>query len=220
MGGMKMIMPEKIFVTGTDTGVGKTLICAILMILFDSSCYWKPIQTGSEEGTDRAWIKNSTGLPEERFFPEVYNFKKPLSPHAASVLENTVIDLSSITVPETKKRLIVEGAGGVMVPLNDREFMLDLMKHLGFPVLIVCRSTLGTINHTLLTITALRSKELDVIGVIMNGPLNESNRKAIEYYGRVPVIGQVEPLSVVTPETLRKAASGWTIETDIHLFPF
>jgi dethiobiotin synthase len=198
-------LPERIFVTGTDTGVGKTLVCAALMVTFDSAYYWKPVQTGSEEGTDTEWIRNITGLPAERFIPEAYCLKKPLSPHAAAVLEGVTIDPSSIIPPSVDGRLIVEGAGGVMVPLNDHHFMLDLMKQFGFPVLVVARSTLGTINHTLLTLMALRHAGLEVTGVVMNGPLNESNKKAIEHFGKVPVLAQVEPLEKITPDFLRKA---------------
>lgn len=198
-------LPERIFVTGTDTGVGKTLVCAALMSVFDNAFYWKPIQTGSEEGTDTEWIKRVTGLPNERFIPEAYCFKKPLSPHEAASLENATIDLHSIELPNVSGRLIVEGAGGVMVPINDRYFILDLIKHLGLPALVVSRSTLGTINHSLLTLMALRNAGIDIVGVIMNGPRNESNKKSIEYYGKTFVIAQIEPISVVNVENIKRA---------------
>ncbi|MCX7823862.1 MAG: dethiobiotin synthase [Syntrophobacterales bacterium] len=196
-------LPPRVFVTGTDTGVGKTLVCAALMLASNNTYYWKPIQTGSEEGTDKEWIRGVTGLPKERFLPEVYCFRKPLSPHAASALENVTIDISSISVPKVGGRLIVEGAGGVMVPLNKHQLMIDLMKQLKLPLLIVARSTLGTINHSLLTISALRNAGLNIIGVVMNGPRNESNKEAIEHYGKVSVVAQIEPLSVIKAETLQ-----------------
>lgn len=199
------ILPEKIFVTGTDTGVGKTLVCAALMTAFDSAYYWKPVQTGSEEGTDTDWIRSVTGLPKERFLPEAYCFKKPLSPHVASAFEGESIDVNSIRLPQLEGRLIVEGAGGVMVPLNDRHLMIDLMKQLGLPVLVVARSTLGTINHTLLTLLALRNAGLHVSGVIMNGPLNEYNRHAIEHFGKIKVLAQIPPLELISAETLLKS---------------
>ncbi|MGC8719241.1 MAG: dethiobiotin synthase [Thermodesulforhabdaceae bacterium] len=203
-------LPEKIFVTGTDTGVGKTFVCAALMTVLNSSCYWKPVQTGSEEGTDTDWIRSVTGLPKERFLPEAYCFRKPLSPHAASALEGVAIDMCSIVLPQVEGRLIVEGAGGVMVPLNDHHLMIDLMKHLGLPVLVVARSTLGTINHTLLTLLALRNAGLEVCGVIMNGPRNESNRRAIEQFGKTVVLAEITPLDVVNAGTLRKSLlDGW-----------
>lgn len=205
MGKMIENLPKRVFVTGTDTGVGKTLVCAALMVTFDSAYYWKPVQTGSEEGTDTEWIRSITGLSAERFIPEAYCLKKPLSPHAAAILEGVTIDPSSIIPPPVNGRLIVEGAGGVMVPLNNHHFMLDLIKQFSFPVLVVSRSTLGTINHTLLTLMALRHAGLEVAGVIMNGPLNESNKKAIEHFGNVPVLAQVEPLEKITPDFLRKA---------------
>lgn len=197
-------MPDGIFVTGTDTGVGKTFVCALLMISFEDTCYWKPIQTGSAEGTDREWIRRVTGLPDYRFIPEVYCFKDPVSPHLASMQEKRRIDLSNIRLPALPSRkLVVEGAGGVMVPINEDKFMLDLMLYLGFPVLVVARSTLGTINHTLLTISALRNSGVEVLGVILNGPRNKHNREAIEYYGNVRVIGEIEPVPRVTVNVLR-----------------
>ncbi|MEJ5300194.1 MAG: dethiobiotin synthase [Thermodesulforhabdaceae bacterium] len=205
MGEIVKDLPERLFVTGTDTGVGKTLICAALMVSFDNVYYWKPVQTGSEEGTDTEWIRNVTGLPSERFIPEAYCLKKPLSPHAAAELEGITLDPFAIVPPVVNGRLIVEGAGGVMVPLNSHYFMLDLMKFFGFPVLVVSRSTLGTINHTLLTLMALRNAGLDVAGVVLNGPLNESNKKAIEHFGKVSVVAQVEPLDTIKLDTLRKA---------------
>jgi dethiobiotin synthetase len=175
------------FVTGTDTGVGKTVIAAALTLGLKGT-YWKPIQTGLESDTE--WVKKSTG---SSFLPEVYRFALPESPHFAARQEGVAISLSKIELPPVRP-LIVEGAGGVMVPLNDKELMIDLMQHLGLPLIVVSRSTLGTINHTLLTLERLRQARLPIAGVVLNGPKNPHNRAAIEQYGRVKVLGEVEPI--------------------------
>ena len=196
--------PEKIFITGTDTDVGKTIISALLVLGLGAR-YWKPIQSGTEESTDVQKIQKMTGLEEEYFLPETYMLKAPLSPHLAARLERVTIDLNEIVLPDIEGPLIVEGAGGVMVPINDRHFMLDLMKKLSLPVLIVARSTLGTINHTLLTVDKLRQAGLEILGVVLNGPQNSGNKESIEKYGRVNVLAEVEPLPELTHHTLRKA---------------
>lgn len=177
------------FITGTDTGVGKTFISAILMAGL-KGYYFKPIQTGSKEDIDRLWIQKHTGLETKHFLPETYLFQNPVSPHLAASLEKKHIDLTLINLP-LKKPLIVEGAGGILVPLNKSHFMLDLMKKFSLPIILVARSTLGTINHTLLSLNLLREHNLKVVGIVLNGPPNLENKEAIEYYGKVKVVAQI-----------------------------
>ncbi len=196
-------LPEKIFVTGTDTEVGKSLVSAVLMAGLEGR-YWKPIQAGLEDITDTEWIRKVTELPVDHFLPELYRLRLPLSPHAAARAEGVRIELERFNLPETEGSLVVEGAGGVMVPLDERHFMLDLMKKLGIPVLLVARSGLGTINHTLLSLEKLRGAGLALVGVVMNGEKNPGNREAIEFYGRVKVIAEIEPLNTLNPEILRQ----------------
>lgn len=198
-------MSNRFFVTGTDTGVGKTLVSALLCAGLDAK-YWKPIQTGAREGTDRQTVMRLAGLSRDRTLPEVYRFAPPVSPHLASKRADVQIDLRKITVPESadSEALIVEGAGGALVPINDRQFMTDLMKHLGIPVILVSRTSLGTINHTLLSLAALRAARIEVRGVVMSGKKNDENRKAIEKYGQTPVIGFVPPLRRIDPVTLKR----------------
>ena len=200
--------PKSFFVTGTDTGVGKTVVCAILTAGL-SAAYWKPIQSGTEELTDTNWIQRATGLPDFHFIPETYRLSKPLSPHAAALSDGIRIKLDEIRLPQTDflPHLIVEGAGGVMVPINDRQYMVDLMKYLNLPVLLVARSTLGTINHTLLSLQSLRHNGLNVIGVVMNGPKNQINRMAIELYGNVKVCAEVDILPEITPQSIFESYS-------------
>jgi dethiobiotin synthetase len=199
-----MSKPIRFFVTGTDTGVGKTLVSALLCAGLDA-IYWKPIQTGTRQGTDRQTVMRLAGLSRDRTRPEIYRFAPPVSPHLASKRVGVRIDLRKIAIPEmaNNEALIVEGAGGVLVPINDRQLMTDLMQHLGMPAILVCRTSLGTINHTLLSLAALRAARIEVRGVAMSGKRNNENRKAIEHYGDVPVIGFVPPLREIDPATLQ-----------------
>lgn len=198
-------LPSKLFVTGTGTDIGKTLVSAVLMA-GTRGCYWKPIQSGIEETTDTQWIKAVTGLPENHFWPECYRLHQPLSPHAAAALDGVHIDLAAIRLPVSKlsQHLIVEGAGGLMVPLNEHHFMLDVIIQCQLPVLLVAASGLGTINHTLLSLEMLRRHHIEIAGVVLNGPLNPSNRHAIEYYGQTSVVAQIEPLPLVNASVLQR----------------
>jgi dethiobiotin synthetase len=198
--------PDKFFITGTDTDVGKTVVSSILMTGLKSA-YWKPIQSGLEDITDTDWMRSVTGLDDENFIPETYLLSQALSPHAAAQYDGVRIDLKVFKLPddETCPRVIVEGAGGVMVPLNDNQLMVDLMKHLGLPVLLVARSAIGTINHTLLSLELLRKNDVQVLGVVMNGPQNQINKKAIETYGRINVIAEVDSLPQINSKTLLEA---------------
>jgi dethiobiotin synthetase len=195
---------KKIFVAGTDTGVGKTLVSAILMAGMENGLYWKPIQSSTRQGTDTQAVREMTGLSRDRFLPETYRLKHPLSPHAAARREGVQIHLNDFRLPARVDRLVVEGAGGIMVPINENYLMLDIMKKLALPVILVARSTLGTINHTLLALDALNRQGLEIIGVVMNGPQNRSNKKAIEYYGKTRVVLEIEPLRTITRDTLTK----------------
>lgn len=197
-------IPRQLFVTGTDTGVGKTVVSAILMAGSEGK-YWKPIQSGLEEMTDTDWIRAVTGLPENHFYQETYRLQQPLSPHASATAEGIHIELKSFHLPDIEEHLIVEGAGGIMVPLNETHLMLDLMKKLAIPVLLVARSELGTINHTLLSLEQMRRHELEVFGVIMNGPKNPGNREAVEHFGKVKVLAEIEPMDAINSKTLKRA---------------
>lgn len=202
-----------IFVTGTDTGVGKTVVSAALLHRFGqrpSARYWKPIQTGIEQDDDTAEVLRLSGMPATRALHEGVRLPRPLSPHLAASLAGAPISLPPLmdlawNQPESD-RWIVEGAGGVLVPINDHELMVDLMSVLGLPVVIAARSGLGTINHTLLTVEALRARMVPLAGVIMVGEPNTDNRVAIETRGHVPVIGALPVLDPLTPESLQAAA--------------
>lgn len=189
-------MPNRLFITGTDTGVGKTVVSALLCAALDAH-YWKPIQTGTREGTDSNTVMRLAQLPRSRVVPEVYRFAPPVSPHLAAQRAGVRIELRKIRMPRIPARegLVAEGAGGVLVPINETQFMTSVMRHLRLPVLLVSRTALGTINHTLLSLAALRAARLDVRGVVMVGPPNPESQKAIERYGGVQVIGSVPRLA-------------------------
>ena len=199
-------MPERFFVTGTDTGVGKTVVSALLCAALDAY-YWKPIQTGTRQGTDRNMVARIAEVPRSKLLEEVYRFAPPVSPHLAARKAGVRIQLEEVVLPEIglRENLIVEGAGGALVPINDTQLMTDLMKHLGLPVLLVTRTTLGTINHTLLSLVVLRASRLRVRGVIMVGKPSDTNRQAIEHYGQASVVGVVPPLEKVDRRSLLSA---------------
>lgn len=200
-----MSLPNRMFVTGTDTNVGKTVVSAMLTLGLKAA-YWKPIQSGLEPMTDTDYVRQVTGLDDSHFLPERFRLTEPLSPHASAAIDGVSIRLSDFQLPATdKSHLIVEGAGGLMVPLNDQHYIIDLIRQFNLPVCLVSRSSLGTINHTLLSIAQLRRYEIPILGVVVNGEKNPGNVAAIAHYGQVPILGELDPLEPVSPENLRAA---------------
>jgi len=192
------------FVTGTDTGVGKTVLSALLVAALEAN-YWKPVQTGAVEGTDRQWVRKWAAPPEECLLPERYCFDPPVSPHLAAreAGDRILLDAFEFPAGPANRPWIVEGAGGVMAPMNERELMLDLMRRLGLPVVIASRTALGTINHTLLTLAALRSANVNTRGVVLIGEENLENRRAIEHYGNARILGHIPILERIDRPALR-----------------
>lgn len=189
----------KIFMTGTDTDIGKTIVCAWMCLHFGLE-YFKPIQTGLIEDNDTMKVRD---LAKCKTYSETYSYPTPCSPHLSSIIEGKKIDFDAIKLPSSDN-IIVEGCGGVLVPINDDKLVIDLISKLELPTVVVASSRLGTINHTLLTLEALRKRKVDILGVIMNGPLNLENAKAIEFYGNVRVLQQIPQLDNVDVEGLRK----------------
>ena len=196
-------MAQRYFITGTDTGVGKTVLSALLCAALDAS-YWKPIQTGTDLDSDSRTVADLAELAPEKSFSEAYKFAPPVSPHLAARLAGVRIDLAKIKLPVVAADvpLIVEGAGGVLVPINERDLMVDLMRQLGLPVLLAARSSLGTINHTTLSLVALRNAGVEVAGVVMIGAPNAENRAAIEEFGKVRVVGEIPWLTEINRAVL------------------
>jgi len=189
---------KALFVTGTGTEVGKTLVSLGLCLHFKAD-YWKPVQTGADK--DDLFIKKF--LPDKKIHACSYDFKKPLSPNQASQKEGRQILLDKIQPPKSSF-LIVEGAGGVLVPLNEKEMLIDLIQKLNFPVIVTAKSGLGTLNHTLLTLEALKTRKIKTLGVILSGSFHKDNKKDIEKKGHVPVILELPFLKSINSVHLLK----------------
>lgn len=200
-----------LFVTGTDTEVGKTVVSALICARYKDElplAYWKPIASGSVEGRDVVTVGELSGVET---IDEYILLEEPLSPHLAARLEQRVIDPDEVVRElrrhlEGGRSLVVEGVGGLHVPLTDDGVLLsDILPRFGLPAVVVARSTLGTINHTLLTLEALRSRHLDIAGVVLDGPPNPENRRAIREFGQVEILGQLPPFEPLD----RTAVTTW-----------
>ena len=181
-----------IFVTGIGTGIGKTLVAAVVAEALEAA-YWKPVQAGYEDGTDSEWVRERIRLPQERIQPEAYKLALPASPHIAARKEGVVIDLDRIVrqLETIKDRpLVIEGAGGLFVPLNDRQFIIDLIRKLDATVLLVSRNYLGSINHSLLTAAACRREGLRVAGWIFNDQYMRYEQEIAQWSG-LPAIASI-----------------------------
>ncbi|MGB1204885.1 MAG: dethiobiotin synthase [Chitinophagales bacterium] len=181
---------KKYFVTGIDTEIGKTVISAILTEALQAD-YWKPIQSGDLENSDSHTIRRLISNTKTHIHQEAYRLKTPASPHYAAQLDNVTIDLNSIKMPHTTNNLIVEGAGGLMVPLNRNDLMIDLIEKLQLPVILVSKNYLGSINHTLLSIKLLQNRNIKLKGIIFNGPTVPSTEDIILHHAQVPCLGYV-----------------------------
>lgn len=191
------------FVTGIGTDVGKTIISAILVEALQAD-YWKPVQCGELENTDTQKVKSLITNPVSEFHLETYRFAAAMSPHAASKLENIEIETSQIKKPETNNHLIIEGAGGLMVPLNTKDLVIDLMQQLSVPVILVSMNYLGSINHTLLSVEALNKRNIPLAGIIFNGEENSETENIISKYAGVNVLGRVNFEQQWTKELVQK----------------
>jgi len=198
------------FVTGTDTDVGKTLVSSWLLTKLDAS-YWKPVQAGVMPETDSSVVRRLAEIEPDRILPEAYVLPEAIAPHEAARRAGIAIDMAKFVPPVSDRLLVVEGAGGLMVPLTDTACVIDLATELHLPLVLVARSTLGTINHTLLSLEAIRRRGLPLAGVVINGPETPHNRAAIERYGQVEVIAEIPWLDVVNRSTLL------TIEPELDL---
>jgi dethiobiotin synthetase len=192
-----------VIITGTDTGVGKTVLAAALLAATGGT-YWKPVQAGPERDTEV--VRRLTGLPDAHFWPEAYVLPEPLCPSIAA--RHAGVALTRPEVPEVARApLIIEGAGGALVPVNGREVMADWFAAWstevgGAPVIVAARTALGTINHTLLTLEALRARGVGVLGVVCIGPDAPETVAEIERFGRAPILGRLPHLEPLTPAEL------------------
>ncbi len=184
---------RKVFVTGIGTDVGKTVVSAILTEAWQAD-YWKPIQSGSLEMTDSDRVKRLISNEKTFFHPEAYRLNQPLSPHASAEIDDVKIRLSSLLkkIPETENTLLIEGAGGLMVPINYKgDTVTDFAIEAEFEIVLVVRHYLGSINHTLLSLEYLKNRGANILGIIYNGEPNQASEQVIGNQSKVPVIGRI-----------------------------
>jgi dethiobiotin synthetase len=198
-------------VTGSDTDAGKTLVSAILMQVLGGT-YWKPIQSGALSDSDRLTVQRMTGLGDNHFLDELYTLQQPLSPHQAARIDGVTIDPKQLTLPDSDnilhKPLIVEGAGGVMVPITDTYLMIDLFEDLKLPVVVVCRNRLGVINHMLMTLEVLRIRSIPVMGFISSGGNgNPDNLDTIRRLSGVPLLAEIPEMRIGVQKDFDEACS-------------
>lgn len=183
-------MTHTYFVTGIGTDVGKTVASAILTEALEAD-YWKPIQAGDLSNSDTHKVARWVNNPETKFFDSAFNLKTPMSPHAAAEIDGVTLSKSKVKRPKTSKNLVIEGAGGLLVPISNTQTIADLISKKD-RVVVVSRHYLGSINHTLLTIESLRAKGLEVFGIIFNGPSTKTTEDIITKMTKVPIIGRIE----------------------------
>lgn len=181
-------MAPRVFVAGIGTEVGKTVVSAIIVKALKAE-YWKPVQSGIESQSDSQEVAALTGCHTH---PEAYRLKAPMSPDAAAAREGIEISLEEITAPEHTAPLVIEGAGGLLVPLNDTHTNIDLIQHLKVPVILVSRHYLGSINHTLLSVEALRQRNIPLLGIIFNGHAHPETERSISHFSKAKILGRVE----------------------------
>lgn len=198
-------MNGRVFVvSGTDTDIGKTVFAAGLVGALRAS-YWKPVQAGLDGGEDTRSVAALTGLPDAHFFPEAYRLTTPCSPHRSAEIDGVAIDLARLAVPIVDGPLVVEGAGGVLVPVTRGLVFADLFARWGQPVVLVARTALGTINHSLLSIEALRRRAVPILGVAFVGDPQEDSEATICALGQVRRLGRLPRLPRLDADTLKAA---------------
>lgn len=197
-------MSKRFVITGTDTGIGKTVFAAALTSALDG-CYWKPIQSGLEEETDSETVKRLGGLLPDRILSEAWRLQTPVSPHLSAEIDGVAIEPEALSLPETDRPLIIEGAGGLFVPLTRHDTFIDVFTRWRQPVILCARTGLGTINHTLLSVEAMRKRQIRIFGIAFIGEERSDTQKIITEMSGVPILGRLPFLDVLTAGTLRRA---------------
>jgi dethiobiotin synthetase len=197
-------MIPRVVVTGTDTGIGKTVFSAALTAALDG-VYWKPVQAGLDGETDTQTVQRLAGLPADRLLPEAYRLNTPASPHLAAEIDGVTIDAAKLTLPPTERPLVIEGAGGLLVPLTRELSYLDVIAGWRVPVVLCARTSLGTINHSLLSIEALRARGVPLLGIAFIGDAVPDSERTIADIGRAHRLGRLPLLATLNAMTLRAA---------------
>jgi dethiobiotin synthetase len=204
-----------VIVTGTDTGIGKTVVAAMLTLVFEG-VYWKPIQCGTEGGTDRETVARLTGLDTSHFRPERYCFREPLSPHRAAELEGVTIEPKDLRLPDDVPQdclLVIEGAGGLLVPITRDLLQIELFARWDVPAIVCARTKLGTINHTLLTLAALKERKIPLLGILFVGDAMPDSEKTIVAFSGAKRLGRLPFLPNPDFGSLRAAfAEGFRVD--------
>ena len=201
---------RKIFITGIGTGVGKTIVSAIVTEALQAD-YWKPIQTGSGEDKDSDTVKGIINNKKTKIHPEAFCLPLPASPFAAAEEQGIKIEIKNITIPKTDNILVIEGAGGLMVPINEKELMIDMMEQWGAEVILVSQNYLGSINHTMLSCMALKDRGIKVLGIVYNGEDNLMAERSILSFCDYPVIGRIKPENNFTLEKVSAYAKRFSL---------
>ena len=200
---MRTPLPPQLVVCGTDTDVGKTVVSALLVQGLGAH-YWKPVQSGIENGGDSGWIQALLGLPAERMCPESYRLNTPVSPHWAAELDGRRIEPERLALPKVGSPLVVETAGGLLVPLRRDWLQIEQIAQWQLPVVLVARSGLGTLNHTLLSVEALRHRNIPLLGLVLNGPPHPDNPRTLAELSGAPVLGQLPHLDPLDAQALER----------------
>lgn len=201
-------MTGSVIVAGIGTDVGKTVVAAALCEALGAQ-YWKPVASGSEDGpTDGEYMAGLLRGGSARILPTTYSFSKSLSPHIAAALDSQQIELARLSLPQSDKPIVVELAGGVAVPLNDRHTNLDFLQSLGLPVVVVSKHYLGSINHTLLTIDALRHRGIAIAGIVFNGSELPDTERIIAKLSGVSIIGRIPQLPRIDCDSVASLGKG------------
>lgn len=193
-----------IVVTATGTDIGKTVFAAALTAALDG-CYWKPVQAGLDDGSDLERVGRLSGLPADRLLPEAYRLTTPCSPHRAAEIDGVTIDVDALGLPSCDRPLVIEGAGGVLVPFTRQTTFADVMARWQLPVVLVAATSLGTISHSLAAIEALRTRKVDIRGIAFVGDAVEDSEATIAAMGAVKRLGRLPMLDPLEPATLAAA---------------
>ncbi|OMQ38838.1 dethiobiotin synthase [Ensifer sp. 1H6] len=197
-------MMPRFVVAGTDTGIGKTVFATALTDAL-AGCYWKPVQSGLDGETDSETVRRLGRIPTDRILPEGYRLTTPVSPHLSARIDGVPISPDNLSPPAVDLPLVIEGAGGLLVPLTERTVFADLFARWQFPVILCARTGLGTINHTLLSLEALRHRAIPILGVVFIGDAQADTENIIAELGQVRRLGRLPRLDPLTPDGLRQA---------------
>ena len=212
---MKPKLPSQIFITGIGTGVGKTITSAVLCEAMQAD-YWKPVQCGNLEDSDTQLVESLVSNTVSKFHKEAYRLKTPSSPHYAAQIENVNFDIENCQLPNTDQRLIIEGAGGIMVPMNDELVMFDLIQYFKLSAIVVARNYLGSINHTLLTCQFLEEQGTEILGLIFSGDNFNDNEEIIQHFSQLPIIGRIDETKIIDTQFVSTQAGKMKLSLSLN----